>query len=84
MPFRGLFIGIDRYSSTGIDEADLRGRDATALEALFFDTLGGSTVLLADAEATRQRIEDAFADLARLRPRGYGGDRVLRPWVGDT
>ncbi len=83
MPFRGLFIGIDRYSSTGIDELTCARRDATALEALFFDTLGGSTVLLADAEATRQRIEDAFAP-GRLRPRGYGGDRVLRPWVGDT
>lgn len=68
MPFRGLFIGIDRYSSTGIDELTCARRDATALEALFFDTLGGSTVLLADAEATRQRIEDAFADLAGCGP----------------
>ncbi|WP_222872669.1 caspase family protein [Hankyongella ginsenosidimutans] len=68
MPFRGLFIGIDRYSSTGIDELTCARRDATALEALFFDTLGGSTVLLADAEATRQRIEDAFGDLAGCGP----------------
>ena len=64
MPFRGLFIGIDRYASTGIDELTCARRDATALEALFFDTLGGTTVLLTDADATRQQIEAAFAELA--------------------
>jgi helicase len=68
MSFRGLFIGIDRYGSTDIDELTCARRDATALEALFFDTLGGSTVLLTDAEATRQRVEGAFVELAGSDP----------------
>lgn len=68
MAFRGLFIGIDRYVSAGIDELTCARRDAIALEALFFDTLGGSTVLLTDADATRSGLEGAFADLAGCDP----------------
>jgi replicative superfamily II helicase len=64
MAFRGLFIGIDRYASSGIDELTCARRDAVALEALFADTLGGSTCVLADADATRNGIEAAFAELA--------------------
>ena len=67
--FRGLFIGIDRYVSGEIDELTCARRDATALEALFSDTLGGSTVLLTDGDATRRRIEAAFADLATCDPK---------------
>jgi helicase len=63
--FRGLFIGIDRYVSAGIEELTCARRDAIALEALFSDTLGGSTILLTDSDGTRERIEAAFADLAR-------------------
>jgi helicase len=66
--FRGLFIGIDRYVSAGIDELSCARRDAVALEALFSDTLGGSTVLLTDADATRQRIEASFAELSSCEP----------------
>jgi helicase len=66
--FRGLFVGIDRYVSTGIDELTCARRDAIALEALFSDTLGGSTALLTDADATRQQIEAAFANLAACDP----------------
>jgi hypothetical protein len=68
MAFRGLFIGIDRYVSAGIDELTCARRDAMALEALFFDTLGGTTVLLTDAEATRAGIEAAFGELAACDP----------------
>lgn len=68
MAFRGLFIGIDRYVSSGIDELTCARRDATALEALFADTLGKSTVLLTDADATRARIETAFAELTSCAP----------------
>jgi helicase len=46
MAFRGLFIGIDRYVSPDVDELTCAGRDAVALEALFSDTLGETTVLL--------------------------------------
>lgn len=64
MAFRGLFIGIDRYVSPAIHELSCARRDAVALETLFADTLGGSTVLLADTDATRARIEQEFAELS--------------------
>ncbi len=40
MAFKGLFIGIDRYNSTEINWLSCASRDATALHALFSDTLG--------------------------------------------
>ena len=62
--FRGLFIGIDRYTSPQVNWLSCARRDAVALEALFADTLGGgATTLLTDADATRQRIEAEFAAL---------------------
>jgi helicase len=64
MAFHGLFIGIDRYASAGIDELSCARRDAVALEALFADTLGGNSVLLVDADATRTRIEQQFSALS--------------------
>jgi helicase len=68
MGFRGLFIGIDRHQSPGIDELTCARRDATALEALFADTLGGRTVLLTDQDATRDRIAAEFAELDACQP----------------
>jgi len=68
MAFRGLFIGIDRYRSKDINELSCARRDAVALEALFADTLGGTTVLLTDAEATRERIAAEFAALETCAP----------------
>ena len=52
MAFKGLFIGIDRYASPGVNWLTCSGRDAMALHALFTDTLGGETVLLVDEQAT--------------------------------
>jgi replicative superfamily II helicase len=66
--FRGLFIGIDRYASPNINELSCARRDALALEAIFADTLGGETVLLTDADATRARIEAEFAALKDCDP----------------
>jgi hypothetical protein len=43
-------------------------RDAIAREALFADTLGGSTVLVTDAEAIRARIEHEFSVLSNCDP----------------
>jgi len=63
MGFRGLFIGIDKYASADINELNCAKRDAVALEALFSDTLGGKSVLLADYDATRSRIEKEFLAL---------------------
>ncbi|WP_050631758.1 DEAD/DEAH box helicase [Bradyrhizobium viridifuturi] len=64
MAFRGLFIGIDRYRSPAIGDLSCARRDATALDALFADTLGGNSRLLTDADATRSAIESEFAALA--------------------
>jgi helicase len=68
MGFRGLFIGIDRYASPAVNELSCARRDAVALEAVFADTLGGTTVLLADGDATRERIEQEFAALSGCEP----------------
>jgi helicase len=64
MAFHGVFIGVDRYISPHINWLSCARRDAIALEALFSDTLGGTTTLLADKDATRTGIEAAFQRLA--------------------
>ncbi|MEP6960485.1 MAG: DEAD/DEAH box helicase [Acidobacteriota bacterium] len=60
---KGLFIGIDRHSSTDINWLTCARRDATALHALFNDTLGGQNVLLVDELATQSAINRAFEEL---------------------
>ena len=66
--FRGVFIGIDRYSSTEINWLSCARRDATALHALFTDTLGGQTSLMCDEDATVDAIRAAFDQLAACDP----------------
>lgn len=78
MAFRGLFIGIDRCASSGINELTCARRDAVALEALFSDTLGGTTRVLADGDATRKGIEAAFAELTACD----AGDTVVIAFSG--
>jgi len=68
MAFKGLFIGIDRYASPGIEWLSCSGRDAMALHALFADTLGGDTTLLMDEEATLSTIRERFEHLATVDP----------------
>jgi len=63
MIFRGLFIGIDRYLSSEAPWLNCAVRDAKELHALFADTLGGETKLLANEEATKKGIE---VELERL------------------
>src|SRR5262249_26169888 len=63
MAFYGLFIGINRHSSTLINELSFAARDAAALHALFTDALGGTTTLIVDEEATRARIVDRLEGL---------------------
>ncbi len=65
MAFRGLFVGVDRYQSPDIRDLSCAARDATALEALFADTLGGPTVLLTDQDATLSRIETELETLSQ-------------------
>jgi uncharacterized caspase-like protein len=64
LAFKGLFIGIDRYASAEINWLTCASRDATALHGLFTDTLGGETMLLADAQATVAAIRERFEQLA--------------------
>lgn len=93
MPFRGLFIGIDRHQSPAVSDLSCARRDATALDALFADTLGGSSRLLTDGDATRARIEVEFAALADCDPEdtvvigfsGHGSEtHELIPFDADT
>ncbi|MGV1785865.1 MULTISPECIES: DEAD/DEAH box helicase [Agrobacterium] len=65
MAFRGLFVGVDRYQSPGIRDLSCAARDATALDALFSDTLGGPTVLLTDQDATLARIKFELDNLTQ-------------------
>lgn len=65
MKFHGLFIGVDRYVSPLISQLSCAARDATALEALFADNIGGRTKLLIDSKATRDEIKSCFEDLAQ-------------------
>jgi helicase len=66
--FHGVFIGVDRYVSPRMNWLSCAKRDAVALEALFSDTLGGTTTLLVDEQATRAAIEAAFQELAGCDP----------------
>jgi replicative superfamily II helicase len=72
MAFKGLFIGVDRYASTEINWLSCASRDATALHALFSDTLGGETTLLRDGQATVAAIQECFERLT-----GSGPDDVV-------
>lgn len=68
MAFKGLFIGIDRYGSPEINWLSCANRDATALHALFTDTLGGEKMLLTDEQATVAAIRERFEQLANCSP----------------
>ncbi|HUA74576.1 MAG TPA: DEAD/DEAH box helicase [Solirubrobacteraceae bacterium] len=62
--FHGLFMGVNRYASPAINELRFAEADATALHALFADTLAGECELLTGAAVTREALERQFARLA--------------------
>ena len=64
---RGLFVGIDKYAPP-ITRLSCARHDAEALAALFADTIRGETIVLADHEATRDKMEAGLADLGRADP----------------
>ena len=68
MGFRGLFIGIDRYASPGVNWLSCAGCDAKALHSLFTDSFGGETTLLLDDQATVAEIGGRFDALAACDP----------------
>jgi helicase len=67
MNFKGLFIGIDRYVSKDAPWLNCAIRDAKAFHALFTNTLGGDTKLLANAAATKKRIEEELEVLSKCK-----------------
>jgi helicase len=68
LPFKGLFIGIDRYASPGINWLNCARRDARALHGLFIDSMGGETALLTDEQATSAAIAEEFRKLSSAAP----------------
>ena len=68
MSIRGLFVGIDRYAFPQASWLHCARRDATALHALFTDTLGPGAQLLTDRQATRAAVEGHFDSLAQSSP----------------
>jgi ATP-dependent DNA helicase len=64
MAFKGLFVGIDRYASADINWLSCARRDATALHALFGDTLGGDSALVVDEQATKEMLRLGFEKLS--------------------
>src|SRR4051812_37843556 len=68
MAFRGLFVGIDRYAHPQASWLNCARRDATALHALFTDTLGPGAQLLTDAQATRAAIKAELVSLTLCSP----------------
>lgn len=90
MAFKGLFIGIDRYASPEINWLSCASRDATALHALFTDTLGGETRLLTDERATVAAIEESLGSLPPVALRmlssslSRGMARRRTNWSGMT
>jgi helicase len=65
---RGLFVGVDRYSSPLITELRCAERDARALHSLFADTLGGEPELLCGPAATRRNLEQRLDALSGCHP----------------
>ncbi|MCY6493887.1 DEAD/DEAH box helicase [Leptolyngbya sp. GGD] len=68
MVFRGLFVGIDQYAASEPFRLSCAKRDATALHALFYDTLGGNPDLLVDQEATASEIRKRLNALTHCEP----------------
>lgn len=66
LAFRGLFIGVDKYQSPEISWLGCSSRDATALYALFTDTLGGQSIYLTNNQATKKAIQDALEMLTNV------------------
>lgn len=68
MAFKGLFVGIDRYSSPHINWLSCAARDARALHAAFTDMFGAGGTILTDEQATKTAIEAELDRLAQSAP----------------
>ena len=77
--FHGLFIGVNRYASTDIDNLASAVRDASALHALFSDNLGDTCRLITDSDATTARLR---AELHELQTASSENDVVVVAFSG--
>jgi len=77
--FRGVFIGINRYQSPIISNLASAVRDATALDALFSDNLGGQCTLVTNSDATISCIRQ---ELTRLAASSLKDDVVVVAFSG--
>src|SRR4051812_5636174 len=65
--FHGLFMGVNRHASSAISELRFAETDATALHALFADTLGDDSELLVGEDVTRDAVASRLERLAECR-----------------
>lgn len=79
MALKGLFIGVDRYVDHRVPWLSGAVRDATALHALFTDTLGEGAAVLTDDAATAAAIRGALDD---LRQTATAADLVVVMFAG--
>jgi helicase len=80
MAFYGLFIGINRYQDVRVSWLAGAVRDASALHALFQDSLPDQALtLLTDDEATLAGMREALQGLAR---NATGDDTVVITYAG--
>jgi helicase len=63
MNYKGLFIGIDKYESSGVRWLSCAANDAMAMHGLFCDNLGVDSTCLIDEKATKSEILKALSDL---------------------
>ena len=62
--FHGLFMGVNRHASTAVSELRFAEADATALHAVFADTLGDGSELLIGEQMTRRAVASRLEQLA--------------------
>ena len=77
--FHGLFVGVNRYASTDIDNLASAVRDASALHALYSDNLGDTCRLITDSDATTARLR---AELRELQTTSSENDVVVIAFSG--
>ncbi|MFB7272107.1 DEAD/DEAH box helicase [Streptomyces sp. NPDC056244] len=65
MAFHGLFIGVDNYQKPGLPTLRFAKRDAIALHALLSDNYQGTTSLVLDSDATKDRLLTEMRQLGR-------------------
>ena len=80
MAFYGIFIGVGKYADPDVPELVGASRDATALHALFADSLGDpAPLLLVDENATVENVRRGFSQIDAT---AEAGDTVVLYFSG--